>query len=122
MIDWARVNELQAEIGHEDFTDVVEMFLGEASEVVARLEGGIAPEEVEDALHYLKGSALNLGFRALAALCQEGEKAAPCGGTVDLQRIVASYQASGKAFAEGLQGRSVTGAVRSETLQGLHLR
>jgi HPt (histidine-containing phosphotransfer) domain-containing protein len=103
MIDWARVSELQAEIGHEDFMEVVEMFLSEAEEVVTRLDAGIDAEDIEGALHYLNGSALNLGFTALAALCQEGEKLAPKGEVVDLQRIAANYRASCTAFSKGLR-------------------
>lgn len=108
MIDWARVNELQAEIGKDDFAEVVTMFLEEATEVVERFTACTTAAETEAALHFLKGSALNLGFRKLADLCQEGEKKAADGqaATVDLPRIVSMFQASVKAFAEASETRA----------------
>ena len=36
MIDWGRVKDLRSEIGAEDFSDVVALFLEEADEVIAR--------------------------------------------------------------------------------------
>ncbi|RMD88825.1 MAG: Hpt domain-containing protein [Alphaproteobacteria bacterium] len=75
MIDWNRVQELRDEVGAEDFDDVVEVFLAEMDEIMERL--GTAEEAVvsSDELHFLKGSALNLGFRALGALCADSEQA-----------------------------------------------
>jgi HPt (histidine-containing phosphotransfer) domain-containing protein len=107
MIDWARVGELQDEIGADDFAEVVEMFLSEADEVAAQLKAGIPPEQVEAALHFLKGSALNLGFSALAAICQEGEKSAASGNAkaVDLPSVAASYDKSKQVFSAGLKAR-----------------
>lgn len=100
MIDWDRVNELRDEIGAEDLADVVSVFLDEADEVMARLLTGIPPAQMEAQLHFLKGSALNLGLRDLADLCQEGEKRAAAGSEtpVDLPRLGTLYEASKTAF------------------------
>lgn len=76
MIDWTRVSELQDEIGADDFAEVVEIFLEEVEEEIAALQSGVAEEELQGKLHFLKGSALNLGFTDFAALCAEGERAA----------------------------------------------
>ena len=76
MIDWARVGELRDEIGCEDFAEVVSLFLEEADEVVQRLGACADAKALESALHFLKGSALNLGFERLAQLCQDGERRA----------------------------------------------
>ena len=104
MIDWTRLNELRSEIGDEDLADVVEMFLEEADEVVAQVSGGLADREMESQLHFLKGSALNLGLSDLAALCQDGERQAAQGNgaAVDPLRIVSVYQASKTAFLGAL--------------------
>jgi HPt (histidine-containing phosphotransfer) domain-containing protein len=104
MIDWARLNELRSEIGEDDLTEVVSMFLEEADEVVARIATLTTDAELESQLHFLKGSALNLGLSDLASLCQDGERAAAQGlGTgVDLGRIAASYTASKAAFLGAL--------------------
>jgi len=96
MIDWKRVDELRDEIGTEGFAEVTDMFLEEADEAVRVLIGGIAPDEVEGQLHFLKGSALNLGRADLAATCQDGERkaAAGYGGLVDVRRVAAIYHNS----------------------------
>ncbi|MCQ0091483.1 Hpt domain-containing protein [Roseovarius sp. M141] len=76
MIDWSRVRELQNEIGAEDFGEVVEIFLEEVESEIADLHAGCDPAQLEYKFHSLRGSALNLGFRAFAEHCQTGETAA----------------------------------------------
>lgn len=103
MIDWGRVNELRLEIGADDFPEVVSLFMEEVDEVVARLPAIADAKGLESALHFVKGSALNLGFSALAALCQEGERRAAAGDTGgDRALVSACYDASKAAFAAGL--------------------
>jgi HPt (histidine-containing phosphotransfer) domain-containing protein len=103
MIDWARVSELRDEIGGDDFAEVVALFLEEADEVVARLPACSDAKSLESALHFLKGAALNLGFRALAQLCQEGERLAASGDcAVDTIAVVAAYEGCKTAFDAGL--------------------
>lgn len=96
MIDWTRVKDLRSEIGEDDFLEVVAMFLEEADEVVGHLDGTQDFATMESRLHFLKGSALNLGLSDLAALCQSGEKSAALGdaASVDLGKVTASYRAS----------------------------
>jgi histidine phosphotransfer protein HptB len=104
MIDWARLNELRDEIGAEDLADVVTLFLEEADEVVLRLSSDMADSELEGQLHFLKGSALNLGLADLAGLCQDGERRAAHGqgAGVDLAAIKSVYDASKAAFLGAL--------------------
>jgi len=104
MIDWSRVEDLRSEIGIADFMEVVDLFLEETDGSVDRLAAGLAPAAVEGELHFLKGSALNLGFGALAALCQDGERCASGGhsASVELERIVQCYAQSKQAFLAGL--------------------
>ena len=68
MIDWERVADLRSEVGEDDFFEVVDMFLEEVEEVIDRLTSSPEPARFEDDLHFLKGSALNLGFRHFSAL------------------------------------------------------
>lgn len=99
MIDWERAKQLRAEIGPDDFGEVVAMFLEEADEVIARLSGWRGAKVLESDLHFLKGSALNLGFEQLAALCQDGERRAAAGQTdVDLEAVRGSYSVSRQVF------------------------
>ncbi|MCR8549562.1 Hpt domain-containing protein [Salipiger sp. P9] len=108
MIDWTRVAELRDEIGIEDFDEVVDLFLQEVATTLATLPGLAGqPAEIEAGLHFLKGSALNLGFESLAQLCQRGEDAARRGmaGSVDLDGVVRSYEQSRAEFLRDLPAR-----------------
>lgn len=104
MIDWIRVEDLRSEIGAEGFGEVVALFLEETDEVIGRLSGPHDAAAIGKSLHFLKGSALNLGFGELAALCQDGERLAGQGAAelVDLGQVVAAYQLSKQAFLAGL--------------------
>ena len=100
MIDWQRVEGLRSEVGPEDFREVVALFLEEVDEVVSRLSTRPDPTLYEQDLHFLKGSALNLGFRQLALMCQTGENEAAAGraAAVDVGDILSCYRASLHAF------------------------
>ena len=100
MIDWSRVRDLQDEIGAEDFAAVVEIFLEEVDATVTDLDRDRHACALEAQLHFLKGSALNLGFRHFSVLCQEGETAAARGNAhaIDIDRILESYRASRREF------------------------
>jgi HPt (histidine-containing phosphotransfer) domain-containing protein len=104
MIDWARIAELRAEIGAEGFEEVVELFLEEVEAEISSLRAGCTDNALESRLHFLKGSALNLGFTAFSELCQQGESAAASGHAdqVDLPATIASYDAAKIEFIKGL--------------------
>lgn len=89
MIDWDRVNSLRGEIGDEAFADVVVLFLKECDETVDGIvrEGQAGPEM----RHFLKGAALNLGFAALAKLCDDPVAGADAGR---LQSVYADTRAA----------------------------
>lgn len=98
MIDWERVRELRHEIGADGFAEVVELFLDEVESVVMRL--GSRPDRLEEDLHFLKGSAWNLGFRDFGGMCQRGERLAATGegGKVEIAAILGSYGESKTLF------------------------
>jgi HPt (histidine-containing phosphotransfer) domain-containing protein len=100
MIDWARVEELRSEIGDDGLGEVLELFLDEVELVVMRL--GQKPEKLEDDLHFLKGSAWNLGFAAFGAICNEGEHLAARGmsSEIDVPAVLESYAKSKAAFMQ----------------------
>jgi len=104
MIDWERVQELRSEIGPDSFMEVLEMFLEEADGVAERLASGVPDAELEAELHFLKGSALNLGLDQLAGLCQAGERAAAHGAAagVDKGAVMLAYAVSRAALLQGL--------------------
>lgn len=104
MIEWSRVNELRDEVGAEDFDEVVELFLEEVEEVILRLRDAPDPSQLEEDLHFLKGSALNLGFASFSNLCQLGERKSADGHAdgVNLGEILSDYYASRALFLSEL--------------------
>ncbi|SLN41569.1 Hpt domain protein [Roseovarius albus] len=107
MIDWNRVIELRYEIGEEDFGEIVSLFLDEVETEITKLTTLETCVELGEMLHFLKGSALNLGFADFANLCQHGEDAADKGNSkaIDPEQVLGSYFASKSAFLSGLENR-----------------
>lgn len=104
MIKWDRVNELREEIGQEDFDEVVDLFLEEVEQVINQLRTTPNPDTLREDLHFLKGSALNLGFHDFSMQCQAGETASAEGlaHTVDVPAILEIYEKSKQDFQSGL--------------------
>jgi len=102
MIQWARVSELYEEIGADDFDEVVDLFLEEVEEVIGRLRTGPDHARLEEDLHFLKGSALNLGFEQFSQLCQQGETLSSENRAADVQLadILNCYDMSKARFSE----------------------
>lgn len=100
MIDWNRVSELRDEIGPDDFGEVVELFLDEVETEIETLRVNYEKSRLESQLHFLKGSALNLGFEEFSRKCQQGETAASQGEAngVDIPNILSCYDASKTEF------------------------
>jgi len=103
-IDWHRVAELREDVGAEDFGDVATLFLQEVEETLAAMRGRPDALLLAERLHFLKGAALNLGFSALAEMCQQGEAEAGNGAPVDLEEIAAAFERARAAFLAGLRG------------------
>lgn len=72
MIDQSRLDELRAEIGSEDLAEVIGMFCEEVEEALSKL-GGTSAEDTVNHLHFLKGSALNIGLTSVSDLCRSEE-------------------------------------------------
>jgi len=104
MIDWTRVEELRSEVGKDSFAEIVCLFLEEVEEVAARLSPEGTPDALADDLHFLKGSALNLGFTQLGRLCAAGERQARdgAGATVDVAALRACLDESRRHFLKRL--------------------
>lgn len=108
MIDWDRVAELRDEIGAEDFDEIVDAFLSEVEGTLDELsEAEGSATAIESRLHYLKGSALNLGFSDLSTLCQTWESAAKRGEIdgINLTKVSTVYQSSRDEFLNELPKR-----------------
>ncbi|WP_298851335.1 Hpt domain-containing protein [uncultured Ruegeria sp.] len=105
MIHWTRVRQLRNEVGPSEFEEVVQIFLEEVQEVITRLHQDTRRVELEQNLHFLKGSALSLGFDQFSRLCQDGERqaAAGQGADVDLPAILAVFESSKTVFEAELK-------------------
>ena len=99
MIDWTRVDDLRNEVGDEDMIEIAEIFLDEMSETIDPIRTGQRPTSVTEALHFLKGASLNVGFHDLATACANAEKA---GDPEDLSAIVRLFDLSRAEFLSGL--------------------
>lgn len=99
MIDHARVSELRAEVGSEDLAEVVQLFCEEVEETLDRIMSHPSPSLAED-LHFLKGSALNIGMTELGALCQSAERTlrADPAAQPDLPGIATAFRKSRQAL------------------------
>lgn len=100
MIDWVRVAELRDEIGPEDFDEVAELFLMEVEDTLSQVDDAMSDlPHMQELLHFLKGSALNLGFGAMSDMCCQGEMDAARGVfSIDVSELKDLYQASRQTF------------------------
>ncbi|NCQ23394.1 MAG: histidine kinase [Rhodobacteraceae bacterium CG17_big_fil_post_rev_8_21_14_2_50_63_15] len=105
MIEWNRVKDLRNEIGADAIGEVVELFFEEVEAEITKLRDLGDRSDLEAQLHFLKGSALNLGFADFSDLCHRGEIAAAKGQahSVDLTGVFTCYEASRAAFLAGLE-------------------
>lgn len=72
MLNQARITELKDEVGEDDFAEVVALFCEEVEEVLGELRE-TARTELGAKLHFLKGSAFNLGLDAVGDMCMKEE-------------------------------------------------
>lgn len=93
MIDWARVADLHGEIGDDAFAEVLDLFVQEVDEGLARLRAAPDARTRTSEFHFLKGAALNLGLTDLAACCSRGETLAAQGHDTDaeLAQVIAGF-------------------------------
>jgi HPt (histidine-containing phosphotransfer) domain-containing protein len=108
MISWPRVRELRSEVGEDAFDEVVALFLEEVEDALARLADSQAGGTLGEDLHFLKGSALSLGFEDFSARCQEAERLCATGQDADvaLDDLTEGYAASKAAFMERLDAET----------------
>lgn len=100
MIEWERVAELREEVGEHDFAEVVELFLTEVEDVLNRLRDAPERSTMERDLHFVRGSAMTLGFNGVSELCRTGEKLAAESRfeAIDLTALRASFERSRSEF------------------------
>ena len=71
MLDLDQLETLQAEIGADGFAEVADLLVCEIANGITALGTQPTRADLSAQFHYLKGSALNLGFRDFAGLCTQ---------------------------------------------------
>lgn len=96
MIDWTRVEMLREEVGAEEFSEVVDLFLNEVDAALQKMKIATSFETLEADMHFLKGCALSLGFQQMSELCQAGETASALGNqqAINLTDLFVCYERS----------------------------
>ncbi|MEX5727988.1 HPt (histidine-containing phosphotransfer) domain-containing protein [Rhodovulum iodosum] len=104
MIDWKQVADLRDEVGEDAFEEVVSLFLEEVDGVIARLVIAPAAATLADDLHFIRGSAVNLGFEAFCDVCRAAERQLRRTGadSVALAPLIDAYRNSKQSFLDGL--------------------
>ncbi|QBY02103.1 Hpt domain-containing protein [Rhodophyticola sp. CCM32] len=107
MIDLNRLADLRSEIGEEGFTEVADLFVEEMRGAMDHLIRN--PLAVtQDDLHFLRGSAANLGLTGFVTCCATAEQRICASKPVDIPALVKTYEASLAAIASILSDRPET--------------
>ncbi len=104
MIDQNRLQELVDDFGADDFLELIESFLEEATGAVQALEAMISDVhmvERSEQFHFLKGCALNVGAMALADVCERFENRHTGFSADEYQRVKADFDTVQGFFADG---------------------
>ena len=89
MIDWTRLDSISVDLGALDTVEFVTIFLSETAPVIERLDPA-SPRFFDD-LHFIKGSAANLGLDGLKQACVAAERSHRRAEPVDLARITRAF-------------------------------
>ncbi len=98
MIDWNHVDELEQQLGPGGLDEVLAIFLEETAPVI----DGLRPDADTLAadLHFIKGSAANMGFIRLMRHCEAGGAQVQAGEPVDIAAIAECFTNSCREFRE----------------------
>lgn len=103
MIDWTRLNGLRSDIGEEDFSDVVFLFVAEITGHLKQLTADPARAGADD-FHFLRGSAANMGFVAMVEACRAAEAECLAGHIPDVAAVAESFARSLSVIAPDIPG------------------
>ncbi len=113
MIDWKRIDALCDEVGSDALPEIVELFLeetGAAVDALRAMAAGTAPQGppagMAARMHFLAGSAGQLGLTDMSRIAAQGERDAMAGRRVDPAALVAAYDAERRDLAAGLTARA----------------
>ena len=72
MIDQNRLSELRNDIGDDSFAEIIQLFCEEIEQAFVQLDTTDRNAAAET-LHFIKGSALNIGLVEVGRLCEDAE-------------------------------------------------
>lgn len=95
MVNWDRITELQEEVGEDDLAEVLVLFCEEVEEALGALATTDAAK-LKGHLHFLKGSAMNIGLDQVSTLCREAEQSLTSdpNAIVSVDTIRSAYQSA----------------------------
>ena len=95
MVNWDRISELTEEVGEDDLAEVLLLFCEEVEDVLEKLPTANA-DTFPAHLHFLKGSALNIGLDEVSRICemQERRVAADPAVVPEIDLIQTAYDAA----------------------------
>lgn len=101
MLNRSRIDELREEVGEDGLAEVVELFCEEVEEVLDELPS-LSPVDLPGRLHFLKGSALNIGMDQVGRLCLDAEARMQSGSpdVPDIAAIRQAFDASRRALID----------------------
>jgi len=105
-----KLRELQEEGEPDILTDLINLFISDASGRLASMETAVAEQNDETlqlAAHTLKGSSSNLGAQGMVQLCSELEKADQWDHSVDVPNVLAQLEREFEAVCLALETRIV---------------
>ena len=106
LINWSRIEALKEDVGREDVKEVIDLFINEIQQVIDKIPAQMEAENIADDLHFLKGSALSLGFQELSCVCQTGYEAfsKTPRGAFEIDNVRACFETSKAEFDAKLDG------------------
>lgn len=97
MIDWTRISDLKTEFGTDGFEEILAIFFEETEPVIERLSRGHSGDPAAD-LHFVRGSADNMGLSDLVAACRRGEAAVAAGAPPDITGVRHAFDGARRAL------------------------
>ncbi|MBQ0716132.1 MAG: Hpt domain-containing protein [Sulfitobacter litoralis] len=101
LIDWEQITLLNDAVGPNAFEEIIVVFFLEVEEAKYKLRDSRPTKTTRDTLHFVKGSALSLGFIAFSEYCLRAEKELALGNPMQpvLEDLFMIYEESKLQFS-----------------------
>ncbi|MEH6674258.1 Hpt domain-containing protein [Sulfitobacter sp.] len=108
MIDWEQISVLKEAVGPSAFEEIIVVFFLEVEEAKSKLRDSRATKTIRDTLHFVKGSALSLGFIEFSEHCLRAEKELALGKSMQplIEDLFTIYEKSKLQFLTSCGSKS----------------